>query len=268
MRTVVLVTDTIDTGSQVHAFLSSLLRNRTLRSWHSFGWIQFVTVTYAMSKPATVRLSKALTPSGTRFVRAAPTIRDLPWKKTEICNALDLCTDFAKGKDRLGYGEHAGLFGFQERVPNTVPKIFWQKRKDWSPLFENRQAPPDIADAVTSVIGSRVTRSELLTAVQQQRLSVSIAKQQSVANRDVLSALSILLVSPGATHSLGVALGKSQAEIESLLTYLYSQGWTSPSHDVTAAGRAELRGGKRKRRRVETKVLPPDRSPYYPSTLR
>src|SRR6188768_1638774 len=48
-RSIVVVTDYMGTGTQVTDFVGSLTRNRTIRSWQSFGWVKLYVVAFASS---------------------------------------------------------------------------------------------------------------------------------------------------------------------------------------------------------------------------
>jgi hypothetical protein len=271
LRTIIIVTDTIETGGQVAKYAQALLRNSTLNSWKSFGWIKFRAVAYAVSREGEQVLSHSTTVDTIRFVRRAPTIRSLPWPTGDIKEAISFCLRHGRGSSPLGYGEQAGLFGFQDRVPNTVPRIFRQNVPNWSPLFEGpsgRLVPTGMISELFGTSEMPVAHDELVAAVRQERLSISINKQQRESNRDVLTALALLRASPDRATLLGLALGLSQAEVSSLLDYLVSQGWITASHVLTQSGITELAIGKRKIRRVEHKPSPSNLPPYYPESLR
>lgn len=271
VSTILVVTDTIETGGQVAKYVQALLRNPTLKSWKSFGWIKVGIVAYAVSDEGEKLLSGSLTADFVRFVRSAPTVRALPWASPEVENAISLCRRYGQGSNPLGYGDQASLFGFQDRVPNTVPKIFRQRGKSWIPLFEGRSGRLVPTGMISELLGSSngpVAHDDLLAAVRQERLSISINKQQRASNRHILTALALLKASPERATLLGVALDLTQTEVTSLLNYLLSQGLIAGDNSLTPAGTAELIAGKRKPRRVMRKSFPTGLSPYYPESLR
>ncbi|MGP5523683.1 phosphoribosyltransferase-like protein [Glutamicibacter arilaitensis] len=270
VRTILVVTDTIETGNQVAKFVQALLANRTLKSWKSFGWIKIRVVSYAVSKVGVERLSLVNAVDAVNFVRSAPTIYSLPWPAADINQAIDVCTRNGQGRDLLGYGEQASLFGFQDRVPNTIPRIFRQSGEDWSPLFEGkggRLVPTDMISELLKSTPTDIAHNEVVAAVRQERLSTSINKQLRESNRDILVALSLLRVSSNAVHLVEVALGQSHSEVLKLLDYLVSQGWVTATYQLTHAGISELAASKRKPRRVKTDVSPPSFEYYYPESL-
>ncbi len=143
VRTIIVVSDTIETGGQVAKYVKSVLSNPTIRSWRSFGWIRLTVLAYAVSSEGERVIGTLPQVDSLRFIRQAPTIRSLAWAKKDIDAARALCVRYGRGKGRLGYGDHAGLFGFQDRLPNTVPpRIFRQHGSDWAPLFTGSAGAP------------------------------------------------------------------------------------------------------------------------------
>ncbi|WP_442892416.1 phosphoribosyltransferase-like protein [Curtobacterium sp. USHLN213] len=271
IRTVLIVTDTVETGGQARQYVQALLRNPTIRSWLSFRWIKIVVLSYAASPGGAQVLEHESKIHAFKFVRHAPTIRSLPWSAAGVQAALSLCKDYGRGTNRLGYGEHGGLFGFLDRLPNTVPTIFRQQGPDWTPLFsgrDGRQVSTTLAQEFHSSPVAPPAHDEIVAAVRQERLSVSIGKQQRESNRDILTALAVLSVSPGQAGVLGGALQMTQGNTDALLRYLDAQGWVDDQLKVTAQGRAELAAGKRKTRRVERRNVVPTDESYYPHSLR
>lgn len=271
IRTVIVVADTIETGGQVAKFVQALLRNSTLKSWRSFHWIRIVVLSYAASTTGIQVISSLPEVDELRYVRQAPTIRTLPWTTRDIDAALDLCTRYSRSKGALGYGDHVGLFGFQDRVPNTVPKIFRQNTPGWTALFGGkggRVIPSDMVHELASSLQTPVAYEDIIRAVRQERLAVSVRKQQRESNRDILAALALLRVSQERASVLGVALDMTQHEVESMLAYLVAQGWIDAKHRITARGTAELAASKRKPRRVEPRKIGIVADPYYPESLR
>lgn len=271
LRTIIVVSDTIETGGQVAKYVKALLRNTTMRSWRSFGWMRLIVLAYAVSSEGERVIATLPQVDSLRFVRHAPTISSLAWTKKDINAALALCVRYGRGKGRLGYGDHGGLFGFQDRLPNTVPRIFRQSGSDWAALFTGsggRQVPSGMIRELGGSSEVSVAYDEIVAAVRQERLSISIRKQQRASNRDILAALALLRVSPERITVLGSALGMTQAETSGLLEYMKAQGWIDGVHNVTVNGIAELAAGKRKPRRVAPKQVSEKATPYYPESLR
>jgi hypothetical protein len=269
VRTVILVTDLVESGSQVEDFAASLLRNKTLRSWKSGRWIQIWVVAYAMSQAAQDRLRASPHIDDIFFVTGAPSIESLQWPRPSIEEARLLCTSHARKKaDAMGYKGHGGLFAFQERPPNTSPAIFRQTGKDWSPLFEGRRIPRDLQNELKDVSRPETTHAITLTAAHQHRLSVSIERQFRPDNQVLLTALALLLRDPTAKARIGSALSIGQSAADGVFAFLHRMTWVTGNGVVTQLGRAELRSGKRGIRQVEKRVRPASREPYYSSSLR
>lgn len=271
VRTIIVVSDTIETGGQVAKYVQALLRNPTLKSWRSFHWIRLIVLAFAVSPNGKQIVGDLPQVDSLRFVRHAPTIRGLPWASNDIEAALALCDRYGEGRDRLGYGQHAGLFGFQDRVPNTIPKIFRQRGADWQPLFagsSGRQVPSGMIRELAESSDVPVAHNEIVAAVRQERLAVSLRKQQRESNRDILATLALLRASPQRADILGNALHMNQAEVDGLLAYLLTEGWIDSANKVTERGIAELAAGKRRPRRVEPQQISVTSIPYYPESLR
>lgn len=271
VRTIIVVSDTIETGGQVGKYIQALIRNPTLKSWRSFRWIKVVVAAYAVSREGKRAISEHSSVDSLRFTRHAPTIQSLPWTTKDIEAALRLCRKYGHGTGPLGYGNHGGLFGFQDRVPNTTPKIFRQRRDGWVPLFsgnDGRQVTGGLISELARSSETQVAHDDIVAAVRQERLSFSIRKPQRESNRDVLTALALLRASPQRSEILGVGLNMTQHEVEGLLAYLLRQEWIDDTHNLTERGKGELAAGRRKPRRVERRQTAVNPSPYYPESLR
>lgn len=271
LRTIIVVSDTVETGGQVAKYVKALLRNPSIKSWRSFRWIRLTVLAFAVSAEGKRTINSLPEVDSLRFIRHAPTVRDLPWSRGEIEAALDLCLRYGQGKNLLGYGNHAGLFGFQDRVPNTIPKIFRQRSADWTPLFTGhggRSVPSGMVHELASGSGTPTAHHQIIQALRQERLAASLRKQQRESHRDILATLALLRVSPSRADLLGVALRLTQPEVEAILTYIRDQGWVGVDNRVTESGVAELTAGKRKPRRVEPRQTRVHSIPYYPESLR
>lgn len=268
IRTVLILTDDIESGSQAVGFLDSLYRNKTIKSWRSFGWISVVIAAYAVSPVAEKRLLDHPLVDQVRFHTTAPAIGSLPWSQRDIEEALRICKAYGRGKRPLGYGKHAGLFGFWDRVPNTVPSVFTRTGSNWHSLFDHRKVPVDLQDDLLGVPPPEVIHQDLLEAVRQARLSTSITKQLRQSNKNVLTALALATRTTLGSTVLSSSLGKPQEETQALLHYLKSQGWIDNQGELTSDGHLELEASKRHPRAVNTVSPKSDPNPYYPGSLR
>jgi len=78
-RSIVLVTDYIGTGNRVLTLAAALLRNRRIRSWRSFHWVDVYVVAFAASPEAIARVHDSPQVSEAWSVEGAPTLESTSW---------------------------------------------------------------------------------------------------------------------------------------------------------------------------------------------
>ena len=246
VRSIVLVTDNIGSGTQVRNYIRSLLRNRRLRSWVSFGWVRIHVVAYA----ATEQLE--ISPFGTvraalHVVRHVPTVFTAGWTDRDREEVLRLCKRHRFSGKGLGFGQSGWLF-VSTRVPNTVPDVLRKQIEGWNPLFLDRQVPADLLEVETAP--KQFAFATIAVAINQARLLRTLPQHTGQVSR-LLVILSAFTRRRPNVIELAIRMGLRPSQVRETVASLQSLGLLSIDGRVTSDGSAFLAAGK-KRRRVLT----------------
>jgi hypothetical protein len=268
-RSMVIVTDYMGSGSQVHALAAAIARHPTVRSWRSLHLLDIHVVTFAASPNAVKRLRASKIVGNIWTVEAAPTFETASWTPVVRNAIIDLCRVECRTQQRyaLGFGGSAGLFAMERGAPNNLPAVFWQTTAGWKPLFPNRTVPVAFARELVEYRKSD-SLGELAERIGQLRLGRNrrLAHMRP-ASRVLLQALLIISRGPKNGVVLAAQLGIDVADADVLLECLKRLRLIDRTGAITDAGRAEITADKRARRQT-TADLHGSSDTYYPYSLR
>ena len=156
VRDLVLIDDSVGSGQRVAQFINSMLDDKRLMSWWSFGWIRFhilaLARTYEGQKwvVSNVRGSdhsvrkhrKAEKISFESQLVYGTTHFDARWGVgyQKILDLVDFQTKLPAMIQR-GFGQVMSNLIFHHSVPDNTPGILWSDAGGWRPLFGNRALP-------------------------------------------------------------------------------------------------------------------------------
>ncbi len=142
VRNIVLIDDSIGSGERVGGFINLLMKNKTILSWWSFGWIQLYVVAFIRTHQAEERVRNYLPGSDhhKRQHRKSDKLHfvghhsfddeefDMRWgaKSTqilELCDSVEAVPCWA----RRGYGSVMSNQVFYHSVPDNTPGILWNE---------------------------------------------------------------------------------------------------------------------------------------------
>jgi hypothetical protein len=268
-RSIVVVTDYMGTGTQITDFVRSLTRNRTIRSWQSFGWVKLYVVAFASSPAAIERVRRAHDVTDAWMVEAAPTFETAPWS-TAIREAVtSLCITKCRLRPSLalGFRKSAGLFVTERGAPNNLPAVLWQDVAGWTPLFRDRPVAPEFAASSADYRGDD-SLPDLAKRIGQERLGRNERlRNMRGTSRQLLSALILLNRGNRSAGTLSAELRVSVDRVEALLEFAKSLGFVDAEGRITQGGRKEIAANKAGMRRTTADLTGTD-APYYPSSLR
>jgi hypothetical protein len=266
VHTLLCVTDYIGSGQQVLNYVETWYRNRTIRSWRSFKWLQIGVIAYAA------------TSAGKRAVDASPHIDFL--KVTEIAPGIselknsypeakvkEVCRIYAKrGKlwPALGYRGSAGLFASSFSVPNNLPAILIKRSKRWEPFFDGRSVSTSLSDEIGSHVPGVNISQQLLDAGQ---VRLAARHRDGHIDRPWQTHMIMLGLLPRTEEQLALALGLHLPAVRAILVSLERLQLIDSKGRLTSAGYEALASHRRKPRRAPA-LLTPDPSPYYPRYMR
>lgn len=273
-RLLVLLTDYSGSGKQVVQFARTLVRNKHVRSWRSFGWLRVVVIPYALSIEARQLINKSGYVDSIKPAHPAASFDDAAWTPAERQHIERICREYLPGKERklaLGYGGSAGLFLTHTAVPNNLPRILWRRAPGWSALFagaSGRTFPTDLAQELQGYEAPERDLAVVAHSANQKRLSRAIASGRLRTPTDQL-VVTLALLAQGGFDVAGLShgLARPESEIQELVTFLVHSGYVTGELTITPAGRIELQHARRLDR-VTSTILSGADDPYYPQALR
>ena len=272
-RTIILVDDLIGSGNRMEEFIESIWKDRTIRSWNSFGLIRLKVVAFAATTHGRRRIGDHENIDCLSVERDCPTFRTLPWKKDVRNACIRLCEKYASRtcwpKFAQGYGKSISSLVFEHGCPNNVPAIFWATKartKSWSPIFPYRRIETDEQTVFPPEIAKHDPLS-VLVDVGQIRLARTRLIGRSELTKEIITLLALIAKGIRRNDAFSFATGLSNATLERKLLQCIECGWVTHSRRITALGVAELNNARRSTNR--TPEIPSKGDCYYhPSALR
>jgi len=262
---VILVTDFIGSGSRIEEMLESFRYVATLRSWRSYGLIEFRVIAYAGTEFGISRLRSHKLRPNIHVFTSSPTIANTFHGRAKG-KIEDLCEKYPSGhKAPFGFFDTEALIAFAHGCPNNAPALLHSSARGWTPLFKGRSA----ADAPSSLfVGSGKAaldqRASRLLKVRTAREHLNDSEEAWILTLIVLAA-----VESGA-HSvprISARTHLSMSNVKRLLRLVETVGWIDDAVRLTPVGKAEL-GRLRNRRRYQPVLPSDDFKFYYPTQLR
>jgi hypothetical protein len=109
-RSILLVEDYCGSGDRVQGYVDHWMRNKTIRSWHSYGFIRFHVASYAMSSRALKKLKRNSKIESVRFSTMAADFSSAKWTPEEAAGIRDICRKYSEMSNMaLGYKESEAL---------------------------------------------------------------------------------------------------------------------------------------------------------------
>lgn len=270
VRKLILVDDILGSGTRAIAFVKNLYRHKTLRSWHSFRWIEFVIIAYAASTGARARLARLSHPNvSLHYTRGVRSIRDSGLSNDQIALVRSTCRKFASQPDfALGFGKAEAALIFDYACPNNVPQMLWRGKGQYFPLFPEKTIPSELRIAFgesTPLANATERLTRLGEAVTAKGLSalpyglVPLILFLTAVRRRPWRSVDLF-------HSLSISSGLSIEECRNLRTLCIDAGLMYENNRLTDVGYAELRRARRLAERP--KKFDGLQFPYYPRSLR
>ncbi|MBT2189437.1 phosphoribosyltransferase-like protein [Sphingobium nicotianae] len=249
--TILLVDDFSGSGKRLLDFHRALRRHPTIRSWASFGWIDFHVATFAATNRAAALLAKRFGEDNVHIVRSCPTFVGTGWTPEQQAEVEKLCQTHAGRSNRrraLGFRDSRALIAFEHTAPNNLPYILWKRADNWNSLFEDKAVPDDLLPLFTMRPAPAAT--PLAGSAGAMRLGQII----DLLGHRVRSAGEIAEITD-----------ISMAEVNRLLVLVKQLGLANQTLRLTDAGRLELR---KWRLAHPDQQLPNRVEAYYPRELR
>jgi hypothetical protein len=273
-RHVIFVDDYSGTGSSILSYLNLWLRNRTIRSWRSFGLIKFHLAMYALSPRAKQALHRhKLLDSEPKWVEFGLDFDSMPWTDDERKLIRQICTKYAANSNMaLGFRRSEGTLVMGHTLPNNLPLILRYGRRwdghPWAGFFPPgyRRLSPDQQLRFGGYRPPRLSLEAMAVSVGDRKLARGRIADVPHA-QPLLLALAALRRGIRNPNRLARDLALSSFEIERVVRAAKELGLVDDHLHLTDRGHDELRQATTRPRRVGLELRGND-EPYYPASLR
>jgi hypothetical protein len=273
-RSIVFVEDYSGSGGQCLKYVDSWLRNKTIKSWKSYGWVKIHVLLYAASAEAYERIRADSRIASVAVVEQAPSLGYAGWSPDQEQAVRALCVKYARSRSfALGYNDSGGLMVLQHTIPNNLPHVLWQTRrrgrspKPWEPFLPDRTFPPDLIDFAAEPHRPEVDYQTAAERLGGSALAAAVARTSESDLQSLILTLGACAGGTRHTTRIVAETGMSKAKVEHALATLHRLGMTDEQHRLTDNGWQELHRRHWKPRGSRFK-LEGRSGPYYPRALR
>jgi hypothetical protein len=268
VRRFVLVTDMVGSGDRTTDWLESAWRTATLRSWHSYRLLRFEIVAFTATQLGEQVVASHPSSPKVRCYLSCPTI-DSEFQAKEAQQIRDLCLRYdpigPNPQESLGYRGTASVIAFAHSVPNNVPRLLFESKNGWRPLFRERAT----RNRFEETDGQPELDARKLERLRQRRLAAALRRQ--VMRDNTRRMVLFLAASARAPRTAGALSRKTGFSIEEVTRMLYlsiRSGWTDARGRLTDGGHRELEHARKAGKVRQPPRLPGSDALYYPQSLR
>jgi len=268
-RWILCIDDIIGSGKRMDEFIKWLNMHPTIKSWRSFGWLQFATISYAVSEKGLDRLINCNVIKDIKYSKYVPFGRTF-WSQFQHKNISDICKKYGKRTTRkrfaCGFRNSMTLTIFEHKCPNTAPAILWApSSENWKSLFDNR---PGIVLEKWPRANREYNQERILKALGHTRLcKPSLFSRLNVESRQLLVLLAAVAVKKRKIRILSDILELPQNVIIDMVKKCRQFGWINDKLYLTNSGHKTLETARRNRCMFRLDVELIDDF-YYPNALR
>lgn len=273
-RTIVLADDFIGSGERVLYFLNSFLRDKTITSWLSLNYIQFVVITYSGTEKGIRKVKRHKSQPTIIIERDCPTFKELPWKPTLYEAVKSFLkrygTKTCAGYYWDGYGGAMAALVFEHGCPDNTPPILWaadDKYKPWYPLFPDRSILAKEASIFPIDVLKPDSKLTLLDIGQEKIANSGALSRRGEMGEIILVVLALIAMGQRKRATISFATGLNKELCSRIIETCINFEFITRSLRLTKKGKAEL-DIARKNTNLNKNVPDIGDDFYYPSQLR
>jgi hypothetical protein len=273
-KSILYIDDFSGSGGRLIKFHKQFRRHPTIRSWESYGLINYHVAAYAMTRSAYDRLTITFGSDNIHIVRICPTFSNQNWTSLELYHVERVCREYASDnleEYALGYNDSRGLMVFSHSAPNNLPTILWQLYfgVHWEPFFSDKAIPIDLMPLFDEPTYEIRLKSSLRRLGQSRLAEGDWRHEASPRLTNVL--LVLAAIARRARNEIRIAelTGLSHREISAIIESC--RHWNlvgSKGLHLTDKGLSELRHAKGISLSEERVTLKGSTEFYYPRSLR
>lgn len=268
VRWIVCLDDIIGSGNRMKEFIEWLYEDKTIRSWHSFGWLKIAVISYACSSVGGKVFENNRIVSDVISCQNLSYGRDI-WSDQERHAIEQLCHKYAKRYklgQPLGYKEAFSTILFSHGSPNTNPSILYKSWNGWESLVSRIGRP---AGLLKKTAGRGETQQDrLLKILGQTRLTKpSLFQRMKPESRKLILFLSCIAMRKRNEHVVSEMMGISCDTVKELRDKCLELGWVNEKSYITQIGKNALEAA-RKNKCTSEYELKVKEDFYFPMHLR
>lgn len=269
-RTILYVDDFSGSGKRILDFHRSFMASKTIKSWRSYGLIEFHVAVFAATPHAREVLKITFGNQNVHFVQSCPTFASQHWTPDELAEIRSLCAPHNEKGAPFGFRETGALLAFTHTAPNNLPAVLWKQVPQWHSFFEGKAVPPDILPLFGRPRRELRIQQALLAMGQKTLSTGSWRKFAGVMIGEMVLILAAIASRKRTIGEIAEASALTQQDVSRLIDLCRRWGLVcSNSLHITDTGLAELRHARSlKSSPPKQKELPESLPPYYPKQLR
>ena len=268
-RHILCIDDIIGSGNRMVSFAKWLFNNKTIKSWHSSHYIDFVACAYAGSDYGKKNASQIHLFSEVLLVQSVSFGRTI-WTGNQRDQIDKLCRRYSiytsKPRMPLGFKDSFTCIVFAHKCPNTNPAILWASKKNsWNAIFSNR---PEFIMNNEIKDKTEERQEKILKVLGHTRLLNSILfRQLNSESRQIMIILSCLAAHRHYENVLSDILELPIPIIRQQLERCRMYGCIDKGNRITVFGKKVL-GAARKNKYIPENKFDIKNDFYYPLTYR
>lgn len=268
-RSIFFIDDLVGSGNRLKRFLDAFEQHKTIKSWYSYGLIQYYVLAYSITEIGGKNILHRVRSPEPKYVMKCPTFDSAPWTEQQKAEIEDICRRYAPKKHmELGYEATKGLLVFGHSVPNNIPSILCDQNRAWKPLFPNRAVPMELLPVFASYFSVEDEIEQKLSELGQIRLSQGTwLSVSSPYLKRVILVLSTMTRKSYSIEIISDKTGLTTLETRKILSWCREWGFIDEYNSITKLGADELEHARRLTLYEEQPVVNPNEF-YYPQKLR
>jgi hypothetical protein len=259
--------DIIGSGNRMKEFIEWIYEERSIRSWHSFGWVKIVVISYAASSSGLKLLKKSSLVYKSIQCRSLSYGREI-WSGQERSDIESLCKRYSRKFKLgmpLGYKNSFSMILFPHGGPNTNPSILIKNGGKWKALVQGTGRPVSL---IKKNMPRENQQNRLLKILGQTRLTKpSLFQKLNSESKKLLLLLSCIAKKKRKVHVLSEMLDVPTETVKAWCSKCLSLNWINEENVLTANGKYALEAAKRNKC-TEGKDIIFRKDFYFPQSLR
>lgn len=141
-KTIFFIDDSVGSGDRVKNFINAFKKHVSIKSWLSYGWINYYVVCYSATEFGQNVLNNCFKSKNfygiKKILPEYPTLKNIFMEKDKkiIEDILKKYSEEDSEEDSFGYKGVGGMLLFEHSIPNNSPNILWSGK---NALFSSRR---------------------------------------------------------------------------------------------------------------------------------